>query len=296
LDDQAPNLTAKIWKTPCDLPGVFRALVDAKADISARGQRGATPLVVAAAKGNVEAVNTLLSLSANPNDVIDNNQTALHVASQNGCLGAVSALIAAGADVDRADDGDSRPITMAVLNNHLRVVSTLIAAGADVNHVYKAENMTLLDIAMAQSSDMSILLRKAGAKMRLQLMVEASELSRAVSRGDVKLVNKLVRSAGEKEKNAALTVAVYGNMLPMVKCLLAAGVNPSIRDAGSSLLTDACIGGFTEIVRELIHAGADMTLKDEDGMTALQHAAKHKHRDVVALLLAKAKELKNKNK
>jgi hypothetical protein len=31
-------------------------------------------------------------------------------------------------------------------------------------------------------------------------------------------------------------------------------------------------------------------------MTALQHAAKKKHRDVVALLLTKAKELKNVNK
>jgi hypothetical protein len=30
-------------------------------------------------------------------------------------------------------------------------------------------------------------------------------------------------------------------------------------------------------------------------MTALQHAAKGKHREIVALLLAKAKELKNAN-
>jgi ankyrin repeat protein len=49
-------------------------------------------------------------------------------------------------------------------------------------------------------------------------------------------------------------------------------------------------------VRELIDAGADITFKDDDGRTALQWAAKLKHRDVVALLLARAKELKNANK
>jgi ankyrin repeat protein len=54
--------------------------------------------------------------------------------------------------------------------------------------------------------------------------------------------------------------------------------------------------GYADIVTELVDAGADITLKDEGKMTALQRAAKMKRRDVVALLLAKTKELKQMNK
>jgi ankyrin repeat protein len=84
----------------------------------------------------------------------------------------------------------------------------------------------------------------------------------------------------------------------LVKHLLASGVSPSTLFRTNSLLCWASIRGYTDVVRELLDAGADITAKTKggDGLTALQLAAKHKHRDVVALLLAKAKELKNANK
>jgi ankyrin repeat protein len=73
-----------------------------------------------------------------------------------------------------------------------------------------------------------------------------------------------------------------------------------VRFRGWSILYLASGDGHIDIVIELIDAGADITAKHPNsmgmGMTALQHATKKKHRDVVALLLAKAKELKNVNK
>jgi ankyrin repeat protein len=66
------------------------------------------------------------------------------------------------------------------------------------------------------------------------------------------------------------------------------------------MLFVACKQGHTAVVKELVDAGADITSKDINGKSALhhatRHAAKHKHRDIVALLLAKAKELKSANK
>jgi ankyrin repeat protein len=54
--------------------------------------------------------------------------------------------------------------------------------------------------------------------------------------------------------------------------------------------------GRTEIISALIDAGADMNVKDGSGLTPMQLAAKNGHKDLVTMLLAKAKALKNKNK
>jgi phosphoribosylformylglycinamidine (FGAM) synthase PurS component len=123
-------------------------------------------------------------------------------------------------------------------------------------------------------------------------MIETSELVRAASCGDIELVSELVKDADKEEKDMALVAAVRENMCPVVKDLLSTGADPATKHGTTSLLMVAAGAGFTDIARELIDAGADITVKDPSGKTALQHAAQNKHRDVVALLLAKAKELK----
>jgi ankyrin repeat protein len=72
-------------------------------------------------------------------------------------------------------------------------------------------------------------------------------------------------------------------------------VNPSIQFRGKSILNAASTNGYTDIVKVLLDAGADITAKDRTGMTALQCAAKGKHREIVTMLLVKAKELKNQS-
>jgi ankyrin repeat protein len=44
----------------------------------------------------------------------------------------------------------------------------------------------------------------------------------------------------------------------------------------------------------LLDAGADITFKDHEGMTALQLAVRGKHLDVLVLLLTRAYELRKK--
>jgi outer membrane biosynthesis protein TonB len=43
--------------------------------------------------------------------------------------------------------------------------------------------------------------------------------------------------------------------------------------------------GHTEVVRILLERGADPTITDEDGLTALMHAQEEGHEDIVALLV-----------
>jgi ankyrin repeat protein len=296
--DFSPSVADKLNKIPIDYPGVFKILVDAKANLSTRGPDGITPLLLASMWSNVEAVKALLAAGADPNDGDDSGDTPLIMAVYNsGNLDVVKALIAGGADVNSVDNHGVNVMLTAVLTKDTRLISALIDAGAEVNSGYHETGRTALDAALTmQLSDVCALLIKAGGKTKEQ-MGDHRPLVQAISLGMVGLVDVVIDSADKDEKSAALVAAVHKNMLSMVRRMLAAGADPAMTQPDSiSALTLASIMGYADVVRELIDAGADIAFKDKTGRTPIQHAAKEKHRDVVALLLAKANELKKANK
>jgi ankyrin repeat protein len=287
--DADPLLADRINAIPCDYPGVLKVLVDAKADVSARSFQGQTPLFVAAQRGNVKAVKALLAVGANVNDAIYNGATPLLAASASGNLPIVKALLAAGADVNHVANGGTTAILAAVCGMHIPTVSTLIAAGANLNGTCTRAKVTVMDVAIADTgtqSDLCSILREAGAKTKLELLLETSELVRAASCHDVDLVIQLAENASKEEKDMALAVAVVENMLLMTYYLLAAGATSSEMYGGQSIMILASIRGYTDIVRVLLEAGVDTSQKDRNGMTALIYAMFLNHHEVVVLLRA----------
>jgi ankyrin repeat protein len=301
LPDQsyAHRIIDRVNALPYDYPAVFQVLIDAKADINVRAPEGKTPLYVAALNGNVDAVNALLAVGVNMNDTADDGSTPLMAASSDNRLDVVNVLIAAGADLNCVNANGLAAMMFAAVNNHVNIVSTLISAGVDVNRVYRIDgnDVTAVDVALSYDLvDTVAVLEKADAKTICHMMIETSDLVNAVACGDMEHVQQVVVNAGKDEMDMALVIAVRANLCSMVKCLLAAGADPDSTDCETRLLDGACIAGYTDIVRELIDAGADFTAKTKGGRTALQLAAQYKQRDVVALLLAKAKEHTNANK
>jgi ankyrin repeat protein len=241
-------------------------------------------------------VNALLAAGANPDDVFGYGMSVLMMACNAGTysLDVVSALIAAGADVNHVNSNYFSAMLLAIGRNRTDVVSALIDAGADVNVIQRKMPFPILELAT--SSEIKAILEEACAKKREMLDMESSELARAYFSDNAELVSQLFGSADKEEKNILFGMAVHGNKLQMVKCMLAAGADASASYMGASMLKLASREGHTDVVKVLLDAAADITAKDLGGKTALQHAAKNKHRDVVALLLAKAKELKKMNK
>jgi ankyrin repeat protein len=272
---------------------VFKAIVDAKADIASRGPDFETPLMRAANHHNVDGVRALIAAKADVNDVMIDGYTALAMAASEGSLESVSALIAAGANVNHASRGVTA-IIMAVQDNHPSVLKALIAAKADVNTTYNQR--TMLDIATMQGRGLIVKILKDSGAVTYKQMMGNNKLLTAVLANDLDAVDVLVDSANDLERDSALIAAVNKGFFAIVECMLDAGADPCAVQSQSSVLSIACSLGRADIARILIEADADVGAKDGNGKTAMQIAAQHKHRDIVSMLMAKTNELKRANK
>lgn len=70
---------------------------------------------------------------------------------------------------------------------------------------------------------------------------------------------------------AQMDDAINRDDVAEVRSLLASGIDPNATDAGGDrFLTSAAWVGSPRLVRVLLEAGADPTLKNADGLTALE--------------------------
>ena len=71
-----------------------------------------------------------------------------------------------------------------------------------------------------------------------------------------------------------------------VRVLLEAGAVPNVVDKGErfTALMFAAAEGQQEVVRLLLHHNADVTLRDIDGDTARDFAAKNGHNEIVRMM------------
>jgi len=91
-------------------------------------------LLLAAEKGDVAAVKSLLAKGASPNDASSlDSFTPLHHAASRGHLDVVNVLLCAGALADPTNRAAETPLHLACYGGHIEVVVALIEGGADVD-------------------------------------------------------------------------------------------------------------------------------------------------------------------
>lgn len=94
--------------------GVLKAVIRHGADVNAVGGLGGTPLMLASASDNADAVDVLVKLGASVNAVQEpTGKTCLHLAANGSCCETVRALLQHGADVNATDALGNSPLHYA---------------------------------------------------------------------------------------------------------------------------------------------------------------------------------------
>jgi ankyrin repeat protein len=130
--------------------GLVEALLDGKADVNARGEKGTTPLSAA----------IRISSSTTTYKIGDKETTTKRVWLSPRSVGMVSLLLARGAKVNDADDSGSTALHRAALADDVNLVRLLLSRKADPK-IRDDDGRTALDISVAEKNErVAALLRR----------------------------------------------------------------------------------------------------------------------------------------
>lgn len=225
---------------------------------------GRTPLLIAAACGNEDAVTALLERGAALDVTTATGCTVLHGAALEGHASTVALLVALGCKIDSVDAAQSTPLLLAAGNGHAHAVRVLIDAGADVKVVDTCKRTALNRAALAGNGEAVSALISAGANLQAQ---------------DFDAHTPLISSA------------VNGNEI-IVKLLMDSGaLIEAVDNKGRTALTHASSKDNANIVAMLLEHGALVDALDIHGATPAWHACEHDSPESLEILLAHGADL-----
>ena len=173
---------------------LLELLLEAGADPNQHGINDYTALHLAAARGDLRAVEILLAHGADPNEItrIDDMETPLEVAAaaghphivdrlkplttrldwdraaKEGDIRTLDRMLKAGYDIDKSDGYSQTALMRAAHSGQRDTVEWLIAQGAELDHAAKFGLSALMLAVLAGHPQIARLLAKAGADKTLQ--------------------------------------------------------------------------------------------------------------------------------
>ncbi|KAK6353535.1 hypothetical protein TWF696_005498 [Orbilia brochopaga] len=245
-----------------------------------------TPLQLAAMKGDVTVVETLLKLGADPNGVHGQRGPTLYYAIHSRKEPVVQLLLKKGAKVD-----DSHPrhslLALAILVGMATLIPKLIKAGADVNKV-DSEGWTPLAAAIDMSDEKSEkLLRSRGAEAS---MTGAAAFMRIVRGGDLKVIRRALEEGIDPNQadftDTPMNYAAKNGKIRLVDLLHEYGcsVDP-VPNVNHNPLGIAAESGDINMTERLLALGADPNVSTAANCWALAAAARRRNIKVIDMLL-----------
>ncbi|QHC02262.1 ankyrin repeat domain-containing protein [Epidermidibacterium keratini] len=251
-----------VWFGADDQPSTdtVRVLVAAGADLDTPSEsEGLTPLQMAQQKGYPASAATLTAAQGAP---IADPDAALLAAASAGDADGVAVALRSGADIEARDDRERTALLLASTYDRVDVARLLVAMGADPDALDDRHDtpwlvtgvtgsVAMLEALLPAQPDLTIVNRFGGVSV-----IPASE------RGHVEYVARVVQTGidvnhvNEPGWTALLEAVVYGD-----------GSAP-----------------YQQIVTILLEAGADPSIADAQGITALQHAQQRGQSEVAAII------------
>jgi len=272
---------------------VLKLLINEGGDVNAVSVNGFTPLIVAAAAGSVDQVKLLLDAGAKVDQMHSEGVTALMYAAASGHLEVVKLLISKGADVHirHSNGGTALMETGASLseNNH-EIIEYLISKGAAFDLLDNDGVTPLMSAAsQGQCKCVDILIKHLGKKKGTDVKVHVNlaansggtALMFAAGAGKVDCVASLIKAGGDIHK----LVHAEASYLDQLAKQIAAGEEVEEHTDGINSLMIAAAGGHLPVVQQLLEAGSDVNVKDDDDKSALAAAVKANHGEIAMLLI-----------
>jgi hypothetical protein len=166
-------------------------------------------------------------------------------------------------------------------------ISELFGVMVDTSHQSKSGMSTSDEQDSIEDDNHYIRLYKRSVVYNRQIE-ENRLLLLGIYSGDVQTVRVLLPHIcketvnGRRYPDTPLTAACKGGNVSVVEELVKAGADVNLQDDdGNTPLIAACEGGHVSVVTELVKAGADVNLQDDDGNTPLIAACEGGHVSVV---------------
>lgn len=249
-------------------------LLDAGADLEAKDDRGATPLMVAVGHGAVDLVHFLLERGADPHAETEFGDTPLREAVETGHVEIASTLLEAGAlplDV----------LAPAAASGDEPMLELLLRRGADPNAASDLAEAPLFAAARYGKSAAVGLLIQAGARPDAVNPYGESPLHLAAgSGGPIEILGRLAELAGvdplDHRGRTPLFAAVEAVHREAVEALISLGADARIRSRSGAGVLHAFFEDLdafdpldaARMLRHLVAAGAKPGDRDAEGRSA----------------------------
>lgn len=269
-------------------------------DWTNQNKDGMTPLMVAAFRANLTAVNALIAKGANPQARENEGMTVLMWAVISGDVKIIEAILAQKVDVNAKSTAGVTALSLAKFKNNLQIEQMLTTNGAKAEDTGIRENMNPVSQAVVNIVNATVTL---GAMNRVSKTISEREeqagLNQLIDETTAQDVmdGKMNVSAIGSDGFTPLLRAASSGQGATAKALLLKGADPNTRSAsGDSALMWAIIkqASHPQIIKALLDAGADVNVKSKNGGTPLMLAVTQGRIDIVKQLLDKGAVVKAK--
>ncbi|MDR6906399.1 ankyrin repeat protein [Agromyces sp. 3263] len=186
----------------------------------------------------------------------------LLAAAATGDAATVDLAVRAGADLEARDAQQRTSLLLAATGDHVDAAKVLVGAGADPDALDDRSDTPWLVTGVTGSVAMAEVLLTANPDLTIRNRFGGISIIPAAERGHVEYLRRVLQTDID--------------------------VN-HVNDLGWTALLEAVILGdggprHRETVRVLLHAGADPSIADHDGVTPLEHARSRGYAQIAALL------------